>query len=322
MTSKTMTAHPKFDPHTGEMLFYGAAAKGETTADIAIYSADRAGKITGERWILPPLATIVHDFAVTENWIIFPIQPTVSSLERLKRWEPIYDWEPEHGTYVGVMDRDLSSDRPVRWFRCEACFAFHVMNAFEDAAGKIHVDLSESKTQPFSFFHVNPAKTFKPQDALPFHTRWSLDPNGTTDSFVKTRLMDHIIEFPRIDERFGVRDYQHGFLLAFHPDHPFDPTPGAPGFNALVHWTNDDQEPKLWYAGDHRDLQEPQFVPRSADAPEGDGFLLAVRQCHDTLHSELLVLDTADITAGPIAIAKLPFRVRSAIHGCWVDSRS
>ncbi len=35
ITSRTVTAHPKVDPVTGELVFFGYAAKGETTRDIA-----------------------------------------------------------------------------------------------------------------------------------------------------------------------------------------------------------------------------------------------------------------------------------------------
>lgn len=34
--------------------------------------------------------------------------------------------------------------------------------------------------------------------------------------------------------------------------------------------------------------------------------------------TEIVILDTAKMSAGPIAIIELPFRLRAGIHGSWV----
>ena len=34
--------------------------------------------------------------------------------------------------------------------------------------------------------------------------------------------------------------------------------------------------------------------------------------------NDLLILDTADLAAGPVATLHLPLRLRSGIHGTWV----
>ena len=53
-TSEAFTAHPKIDPRTGELVFYGYCAKGPATKDIAYYEADRTGKIIHETWFEAP----------------------------------------------------------------------------------------------------------------------------------------------------------------------------------------------------------------------------------------------------------------------------
>ena len=62
---------------------------------------------------------------------------------------------------------------------------------------------------------------------------------------------------------------------------------------------------------------EPVFVPRSADAPEGDGWVVAVvyRAAED--RSDFAVFDAGAIEAGPIGVAKLPRRVPFGFHGNW-----
>jgi carotenoid cleavage dioxygenase-like enzyme len=67
-------------------------------------------------------------------------------------------------------------------------------------------------------------------------------------------------------------------------------------------------------------VQEPQFVPRGADAAEGDGYLLLVINRLDRMHSELVILDSLDLRAGPLACLRMPMRLRAGLHGTWVDA--
>jgi carotenoid cleavage dioxygenase len=64
---------------------------------------------------------------------------------------------------------------------------------------------------------------------------------------------------------------------------------------------------------------EPVFVPRSAAAPEGDGWILAVVHRAAEGRSDLLILEAQDIAAEPAAVLELPVRVPAGFHGSWVD---
>lgn len=56
-------------------------------------------------------------------------------------------------------------------------------------------------------------------------------------------------------------------------------------------------------------------------APEADGYLISVVNRHDKMLTDIVILDTADMAKGPIAIIELPFRLRNGIHGSWVDQK-
>jgi carotenoid cleavage dioxygenase-like enzyme len=58
-------------------------------------------------------------------------------------------------------------------------------------------------------------------------------------------------------------------------------------------------------------------VPRSADAPEGDGWLIATLYRAAEDRSDLVIFDALDIASGPIAYAKSPRRVPFGFHGNW-----
>jgi carotenoid cleavage dioxygenase len=69
------TAHPKLDPETGEMVFFGYSAKGRFTKEVSLQADDRNGTITRAEILEGPYPSMIHDFAVTKNWIVLPIFP-------------------------------------------------------------------------------------------------------------------------------------------------------------------------------------------------------------------------------------------------------
>lgn len=69
LSSLTFTAHPKFDPRTGEMLCFGYEAKGDGTPDICYFRISADGTFLETVWLTAPVVAMIHDFAVTENWV-------------------------------------------------------------------------------------------------------------------------------------------------------------------------------------------------------------------------------------------------------------
>ena len=61
-------------------------------------------------------------------------------------------------------------------------------------------------------------------------------------------------------------------------------------------------------------------MPRSADAPEGDGWLLATVYRGAEARSDLAVFNATSIGDGAIATVQLSHRVPFGFHGSWVDA--
>ena len=76
------TAHPKMDPKTGEMLFFGYSAGGMFSPLINFAVVDREGRVTRSEQFEAPYMAMVHDFVVTDEHVIFPIFPLTGSMER------------------------------------------------------------------------------------------------------------------------------------------------------------------------------------------------------------------------------------------------
>ena len=60
------------------------------------------------------------------------------------------------------------------------------------------------------------------------------------------------------------------------------------------------------------------FVPRSADAAEGEGWLIGyvIDAANET--TDLVILDAANIAARPVASVHLPHLVPTGFHGNWM----
>ena len=301
------TAHPKLDPVTGELLFFGYNASGPFTPTISFGVLDAAGALRRHDRFEAPYASMVHDFVVTERHALFPILPLTGSMERARQGLPPYAWEPEKGAYVGVMRRD-GPTAGIRWFRGDARYVFHVMNAWEDG-GKIVADVMAYEEPPlFPRADGSPGSPEKQSARL---TRWTFDLAAGTDRFQATPIDDLAGEFPRIDDRRAGLPYRHGWIASTSKP------ASREGYDSLAHIDVTTGQRRIFALSAGDGVSEPVFAPRGPN--EGDGWLLAVVWRAAEARSELLVFEALDIERGPIATVGLPQRVPFGFHGNWVS---
>jgi carotenoid cleavage dioxygenase-like enzyme len=137
-----VTAHPKLDPETGEMVWFAySAGEAPLNGTCAYGVTDKTGAVVRRDNFEAPFAAMVHDFLVTRRHALFPILPLTMSLERAMRGAPPIAWEPAKGSHVGVMRRDAGVET-LRWFTTDACYVFHPMNAWEEGE-TIYADVME-----------------------------------------------------------------------------------------------------------------------------------------------------------------------------------
>jgi carotenoid cleavage dioxygenase len=322
MQGQTFCAHPKIDPVTGNLCAFGYATKGLLTRDVAYYEIDPGGALIREIAFEAPYYCMMHDFGVTQDYALFHVVPIVSSWDRLEKGLPHFGFDTTLPIYLGVLPRQGEA-RDMRWFKAPNLFASHVMNAFNDGT-RIHFDTPVAKNNMFPFFPDIHGAPFNPVEAQSFLTRWTVDMSSNDDSFEsQERLTDMFGEFPRIDDRYATQAHSHGWLLVSDRDKPYEGPGGrASGLvmSCIGHIDFATGRQTKWWAGPHSIIQEPCFIPRSADAPQGDGYLVALVDDVIANYSDLVILDARNIEAGPIGRAKLPFRMRSGLHGNWADA--
>ena len=208
--NSAMTAHPKMDPETGEMLFFGYSP---FPPYLQYYVADRHGALVRSTAIDVAWPSMMHDFAITQNEVIFILCPLVFSLDNLIERGSAFSWEPERGTRIGVMPR-TGDNAAVRWFETDAAYVFHPMNAYAEGDSLV---LDVARFNRLLFMNQDAAREADSWEAdAPRQHRWRIDRRGGT---VKSEpLDDRIAEFPRIDERRLGRKHRFGYMAAQGPE--------------------------------------------------------------------------------------------------------
>ena len=305
------TAHPKTDPETGEMLFFAYSAGDMPLNNLVSYGAVSAeGQLLRQDVFEAPFTSMIHDFMATARHVLLPILPLTGSLERAMSGKPAFAWEPDKGAYVGVMARDAGVET-LRWFNTEANYVFHFMNAWEDG-DRIIADVMQYEHAPL---FPNPDGSPGKQGGARL-CRWTFDLAGASNAIRREYIDDLYGEFPRIDDRRAGLSYRHGWYGA-----KLDRRGGGEIIlDSIAHMDMQTGARSVYSLPLGDKVSEPVFVPRSADAAEGDGWLLATAYRAAEDRSDLVVLEAQDVAAGPVAIAELPRRVPFGFHGNWVGA--
>jgi carotenoid cleavage dioxygenase len=298
---RPMTAHPKIDPVTGDLLFYSYVFG--ASRELVFYRANNQGTIIEKRVIPTPYISMIHDFAMTENFVIFPVFPLTIDMEKARKGEPPIAWQPQLGTHFIFVPRN--GDQDIQIFETDACFAFHFMNAYECGTqvvlDGIVIDSIPDDAKPFQG---------ETDDFPTCLMRWQIDMQTHSVRAVKRDTTRG--EMPRIDERFLGKQYRHGYFAG-----QLDPAKPGSVWNAVIHYDHETEKKKVFAVSSRDVLNEPVFVAKASGA-EGEGYILTLRYNSDYDRSDLLILDAMEVDKSPLATVKMPHRVPFGFHGVWV----
>ncbi|KAK8137756.1 hypothetical protein PG984_001136 [Apiospora sp. TS-2023a] len=339
--SPTFTAHPKFDPDTGDMICFAYEAGGDgsdCSADVAVWTIGAAdGKVQEEVWFQAPFAGMIHDCGVSANYVVLPLTPLKMSPERLRSGGNKFAWDPHEDQWYGLVPRRGAKAEDVKWFRADNAYAGfhgHIAGCYENDEGKVVLDLTVADGNVFFFFppEGEPDSGVKQRNRLssPTH-RWQFDPAAPTGTRVVPALTWATNgEFSRIDDRVVTKKYRHFWQARIDPTKPYDFAkcgPPAGGlFNCLGHYTWDAEDEgavgqeDVYFAGPTATFQEPSFIPRDGGG-EGEGYLIALLNHLDVLRNDIVIFDAQNLAAGPLATLHLPLKLKLGLHGNFVDHR-
>jgi len=303
-----VSAHPKLDETTGELLVFGY---GTRAPYFALGVLDRAGAMIHEQPVALPGARLPHDIAFTEHYAIVGDFPLFWDPELLAKGIHRPRWYPQLPTRFGVVPRRGGD---VRWFEAAPTYVLHFINAFEDGT-TIVLD---------GYSQIDPLPTPDPADgpwaglkkmvdvrsmgARPH--RWRLD--LATGAVREERLFEEISEFPSINGRVGGRRHRYAWSMTTKP--------GWFLFNGLRRLDVETGAVQAFDWPTDVFASETSMAPRIGARTEDDGYAITFVSDLRNDTSECHVFDARDIAAGPIARIALPERISSGTHACWTPA--
>jgi carotenoid cleavage dioxygenase len=298
----SMTAHPKICPTTGEMHFFGSGNIFEP--HVSYHRADADGRLTISRPIDVPALTLMHDFALTADHVVFMDLPLLFDLgvamtQQFDRDLP-YRWDDQHQARLGVLRRDDPYGR-LRWFDIDPCFVFHIANAYDVTSASGNSIVLEVLRYPEMW---RDSSEFGDDAAL---WRWKI--NLDTGVVEESQLDDRGVEFPRVDDRLAGAAARYSVAV---------------GSGALVRYDlqrDTATEHRFGGGGSHRAPSAPGeavFAPAVGQSDELAGWYLTYVYDPVTDGSDLVVIDASDFEGDPVARIRLPRRVPHGFHGNWI----
>ena len=286
-----MTAHPKICPETGELL---AFSYGMTAPYLTYLRASASGELLQTEQITVPGATMIHDFNVTRNFVIFMDLPAVWNFEGMATTGLPILWDESYGARLGVMPRNGGNDDVV-WYEINPCYVFHPLNAYENG-DKIVIDVCRMND------------TMKPgSSAPPMLYRWVID--QTSGRVTETQLDDRVVDFPRVADNVVGLKHQYGYCAAFAGSAPYG--------EGLIKYDLEAGTSEYRHL-DGGQASEAVFVKDPSASGEDGGFLLSYVYQPEIDQSEVLILNAQDMLGEPVARIQLPVRVPAGFHGNWI----
>ncbi len=303
LTDMGFTAHPKVDPDTGDLhaMCYSWPAWEDHVKYVHV---GRDGRVKKTVDVPVPGMPMVHDMSLTENYaVVYDLPVTIDGglLQREMRFP--FGWNSQYQPRVGLLPRN-GSGADVIWCEVEPCYLFHPMNAYEDATGKVVVDVCRYERM----FLTDNHGPFG--DSLATLDRWTVDPK--TRKVTTERVDDRGQEFPRCSPVLNSKPYRYGYSVAVE----------GTTFPTILKHDMQTGVTTEFALGPGRHAGEAYFIPREGGEAEDDGFLMSFVYDAGRDASELLILDARDLSEPPIAQVLLPARVPYGFHGSWVPDGS
>ncbi|MEV0314478.1 carotenoid oxygenase family protein [Nonomuraea fuscirosea] len=301
-------AHTHLDPVSGELHALAYFFGWDHHQHIVL---DPKGTVTQVRDIPIADAPMVHDFAITERFVVIYDLPVTFSMPHAEKGTLLpYAWNEAHPARVGLLSRE-SGD--LRWFDLPSCWVFHTLNAYDDG-DEVVVDLV---SYPKGFVDAR-----LDLGGMPTLDRWRI--SLTTGRVSVSTLDDRTQEFPRMDERRTGRDYRYGYTAATRDIHDVV-GPGRAEMEDLPDETFDNtlikhdlrqgtQESRQFGRGAY--VGEPVFV--GSGEAEDDGYVMTYVNNPARGAADLVILAGQDFTGEPVATVHLPARVPLGFHGSWI----
>ena len=283
-------AHPKVEA-SGRIWNIGLSGK-----SAFVWRLSAAGALEAGQLIKLPRASYMHDFTMTQRHLIIVLQPWLHETADMP-FSRGMRWRPEQGTRVLVIDKaDLTRQRV---YELPALFFFHLGDGWEDKDGTIHFDGAFDDSPLFASETASALVEGRyPRTERPLLRLVTLHPNGRAQmqsTEITAEFLRNPVGSPGPRPTFHVGGYR--------PERPFA--------RSINRWD--------WQRGrgQSHDFGAQQIVEEFVPAGRwliGTTINLAARA------TELHVLDSRHIDAGPVASFRADVALPHSFHGSWMPA--
>jgi all-trans-8'-apo-beta-carotenal 15,15'-oxygenase len=305
------SAHPKFDPGSGDMFNFGMSFSNEKPV-INLYRFGSGGALAYRRRVSVPDPCSVHDFCISPSYLIVYLNGFVLDMTSIKDGGSTIleslSWEPERGASLLIAARDTG--RGLGRVPLDHGYCLHTINAFEEA-GRLVYDVIELDEPVYGDYEAIPDIFTRVRPGRP--VRYVID----TETF---RVVDRIAlastascDFPNIDPRRTTLPNHEFWMLNLSRTGE----PGRKYFDELTHLSfangalrDTYRLPERFYFG-----SEPTFLPDPAD--EAAGLILVKRFDAEHERDAYLLFDSRAVAAGPVAVLHCEEATPPCFHGSY-----
>ncbi len=304
----TLSAHPKVDRATGELLAFDY---GDFRSDLGYYVFDAAGRLAHKLKIDLPGPRLPHDLSFTTHYTILHDFPLFHDAEALRQTgRRVLSFHRDMPTRYAVVPR-YGSTADIRWFEFEPGYVLHMVNAWEEGDWIV----MDGCFQPDPSIRRDPAEG-RLGSMLAYlryraHLRrWRM--NLRTGEVREEQLDDLNVEFCLPDTNLcGVKTrYSYHQLMSEETQTLL--------FKGLVKYDHETLSREICDYGPGNYGTESPFAPREGAKAEDDGYVLTLVTNEDDFRSNCFIFNAQAIGDGPVAKVRIPLRVPTGFHAKWV----
>ncbi|KAJ0080717.1 hypothetical protein Patl1_10047 [Pistacia atlantica] len=303
--TSTMIAHPKVDPISKELFSLSYDVVQKPYLKYFRFSPD--GTKSPDVEIPLEMPTMMHDFAITENFVVIPDQQVVFKLqEMIKGGSPVI-YDKNKKSRFGILAKNATDAKDIIWIESPDTFCFHLWNAWEEPESDEVVVIGSCMTPADSIFN----ECDESLKSVLSEIRLNLKTGKSTRRPILSQSDQVNLEAGMVNRNRLGRKTRFAFLAIA------EPWPKVSGFAKVDLSTG---EVKKYIYGDSKYGGEPFFLPTDANSEnEDDGYILAFVHNEKTWKSELKIVNANNLQLE--ASVKLPSRVPYGFHGTFVEAK-
>ncbi|XP_019459782.1 PREDICTED: 9-cis-epoxycarotenoid dioxygenase NCED3, chloroplastic-like [Lupinus angustifolius] len=307
-----MSAHPKIDPQSGELF---TLSYDFSKSYMKYFWFSPEGKKSPEVDIHLSAPTMVHDFAITENFVVIPDQQVVFNIsEMIKGGSPVI-YDAAKKSRFGILPKYSTDESSIIWIETPNTFCFHFWNAWEEPETNEVVVIGSCMTPPDSIFNEREEGLKSVLCEMRLNLKSCKFTRRSIVSETNGEVMS--LEVGMVNRNRIGRKTRFAYLAVAEP---------WPKVSGLAKVDLVSGEVKRHNYGDGRFGGEPFFVPREnnngvgeENVREDEGYILVFMHDEKTWKSELQILNAVDLKVE--ATVQLPSRVPYGLHGTFVEAK-